>query len=203
MRLRRVAKALGLVLIISGLYYSISLFQVWNVGRSDEQRPVDAIIVLGAAQYDGRPSPQLQTRLDHAFELWNLNMASYIVVTGGNQIGDRFTEAQAGRKFFESMGVSSDLIFEENSGKTTYESLLAVSQIASERKISRVLIVSDPFHELRAKLIAQEVGLIAFASPTQSSVVRGGAAFRRNLQEAVGVAVGRVVGFRRVDSWSN
>lgn len=203
MRLRRVAKALGLVLIISGLYYSISLFQVWNVGRSDEQRPVDAIIVLGAAQYDGRPSPQLQTRLDHAFELWNLNMASYIVVTGGNQKGDRFTEAQAGRKFFESMGVSSDLIFEENSGKTTYESLLAVSQIASERKISRVLIVSDPFHELRAKLIAQEVGLIAFASPTRSSVVRGGAAFRRNLQEAVGVAVGRVVGFRRVDSWSN
>lgn len=203
MRLRRVAKALGLVLIISGLYYSISLFQVWSVGRSDEQRPVDAVIVLGAAQYDGRPSPQLQTRLDHAFELWNLNMASYIVVTGGNQIGDRFTEAQAGRKFFESMGVSSDLIFEENSGKTTYESLLAVSQIASERKISRVLIVSDPFHELRAKLIAQEVGLIAFASPTRSSVVRGGAAFRRNLQEAVGVAVGRVVGFRRVDSWSN
>jgi len=203
MRLRRVAKALGLVLIISGLYYSISLFQVWNVGRSDEQRPVDAIIVLGAAQYDGRPSPQLQTRLDHAFELWNLNMASYIVVTGGNQKGDRFTEAQASRKFFESMGVSSDLIFEENSGKTTYESLLAVSQIASERKISRVLIVSDPFHELRAKLIAQEVGLIAFASPTRSSVVRGGAAFRRNLQEAVGVAVGRVVGFRRVDSWSN
>ena len=203
MRLRRVAKALGLVLIISGLYYSISLFQVWNVGRSDEQRPVDAIIVLGAAQYDGRPSPQLQTRLDHAFELWNLNMASYIVVTGGNQIGDRFTEAQASRKFFESMGVSSDLIFEENSGKTTYESLLAVSQIASERKISRVLIVSDPFHELRAKLIAQEVGLIAFASPTRYSVVRGGAAFRRNLQEAVGVAVGRVVGFRRVDSWSN
>ena len=203
MRLRRVAKALGLVLIISGLYYSISLFQVWNVGRSDEQRPVDAIIVLGAAQYDGRPSPQLQTRLDHAFELWNLNMASYIVVTGGNQIGDRFTEAQAGRKFFESMGVSSDLIFEENSGKTTYESLLAVSQIASERKISRVLIVSDPFHELRAKLIAQEVGLIAFASPTRSSVVRGGAAFRRNLQEAVGVAVGRIVGFQRVDSWTN
>jgi len=181
----------------------VSLFQVWNAGRSADRTPVDALIVLGAAQYDGRPSPQLQARLDHAFELWNLNLASFFVVTGGKQTGDRFTEAQAAKKFFTSKGVSSDLIFEENTGTTTYESLLAVSQIATARNISRVLIVSDPFHMLRAKLIAQEVGLIAFTSATQSSVIRDTAALRRNMQEAVGITVGRVVGFRRVDSWSN
>jgi uncharacterized SAM-binding protein YcdF (DUF218 family) len=159
--------------------------------------------VLGAAQYDGRPSPQLQARLDHALILWNLNLASYIVVTGGKQVGDRFTEAAAARKFFESKGIASDSIFEENTGKTTYASLLAVSQVASDHKIAKVVIVSDPFHQLRAKLIAQEVGLDASSSPTRSSVIRGGDAFKHNLQEAVGVAVGRIVGFRRVDSWTN
>jgi uncharacterized SAM-binding protein YcdF (DUF218 family) len=201
--LRRVVKwAIGIVGLVF-VFWLVSLLQVWNAGRSANREPVDALIVLGAAQYDGRPSPQFQARLDHTLELWNLNLASYIVVTGGKQTGDRFTESQAARKFLMSKGVASDLIFEENTGTTTYESLLAVSQIATERNISRVLIVSDPFHVLRAKLIAEEVGLVAFTSPTRSSVIRGWSALKRNSQEATGVAVGRLVGFRRVDSWIN
>ena len=203
MKLRRVVQSFGASVAVMLFYFLLSLFQVWNTGRSDDRQPVDAIVVLGAAQYDGRPSPQFQARLDHALELWKLDLASYIVVTGGKQVGDRFTEAAAARKFFESNGVTVNLIFEENLGKTTYASLLAVSRIASERKIERVLIVSDPFHQLRAKLIAQEVGLDAITSATRSSVIRGGDAFQRNLQEAAGVAVGRIVGFQRVDSWTN
>ncbi len=203
MKLRRLVQSLGAVIFLAAAYFFISLFQVWNTGRSADRQPVDAIVVLGAAQYDGRPSPQLQARLDHAFELWNLNLASYIVVTGGKQQGDRFTEAETSRKFFESKGVASDLIFEENSGATTYASLLGVSKVASERKIAKVLIVSDPFHQLRAELIAREVGLDASSSSTRSSVIQGSDAFKRNLQEAAGVAVGRIVGFRRVDSWTN
>ena len=203
MKLRRVIQSLGVVIVFAAVYFFVSLLQVWNTGRSADRQPVDAIVVLGAAQYDGRPSPQLQARLDHALELWNLNLASYIVVTGGKQEGDRFTEAATSRKFFESSGVASDLIFEENSGTTTYASLLAVSKVVSELKIARVLIVSDPFHLLRAKLIAKEVGLDATSSSTRSSVIQGGDAFKRNLQEAVGVAVGRIVGFDRLDSWTN
>ena len=203
MKLRRVVQSFGASVAVMLFYFLLSLFQVWNTGRSDDRQPVDAIVVLGAAQYDGRPSPQFQARLDHALELWKLDLASYIVVTGGKQVGDRFTEAAAARKFFETEGVLDNLIFEENLGKTTYASLLAVSQVASERKIERVLIVSDPFHQLRAKLIAQEVGLDAITSATRSSVIRGGDAFQRNLQEAAGVAVGRIVGFQRVDSWTN
>ena len=203
MKLRRVLLSLGVFIAVGFVYFLVSLLQVWNTGRSADRQPVDAIVVLGAAQYDGRPSPQFQARLDHVLELWNLNLASYIVVTGGKQQGDRFTEAATARKFFVLKGVSSDLIVEENSGTTTYASLLAVSQIASQKKITRVLIVSDPFHLLRAKLIAKEVGLDVTSSSTQSSVIRGGDAFRRNLQEAVGVAVGRIVGFQRVDSWTN
>ena len=203
MKLRRVVQSFGASVAVMLFYFLLSLFQVWNTGRSDDRQPVDAIVVLGAAQYDGRPSPQFQARLDHALELWKLDLASYIVVTGGKQVGDRFTEAAAARKFFETKGVTDNLIFEENLGKTTYASLLAVSRVASERKIERVLIVSDPFHQLRAKLIAQEVGLDAITSATRSSVIRGGDAFQRNLQEAAGVAVGRIVGFQRVDSWTN
>jgi uncharacterized SAM-binding protein YcdF (DUF218 family) len=203
MKLRRVLQSLGLTVLIAAVYFFVSLLQVWNTGRSADRQPVGAIVVLGAAQYDGRPSPQLQARLDHALELWNLNLASYIVVTGGKQEGDRFTEAAASRKFFESSGVASDLIFEENSGTTTYASLFAVSQVVRDLEIDRVLIVSDPFHLLRAKLIANEVGLDASSSSTRTSVIQGGDAFRRNLQEAVGVAIGRIVGFQRVDSWTN
>ena len=203
MKLRRVVQSFGASVAVMLFYFLLSLFQVWNTGRSDDRQPVDAIVVLGAAQYDGRPSPQFQARLDHALKLWKLDLASYIVVTGGKQVGDRFTEAAAARKFFETKGVKDNLIFEENLGKTTYASLLAVSRVASERKIERVLIVSDPFHQLRAKLIAQEVGLDAITSATRSSVIRGGDAFQRNLQEAAGVAVGRIVGFQRVDSWTN
>ena len=203
MKLRRVIQSFGVSIAVGLIYFLVSLLQVWDMGRSDDRQPVDAIVVLGAAQYDGRPSPQLQARLDHALILWNLNLASYIVVTGGKQVGDRFTEAAAARKFFESKGIASDSIFEENTGKTTYASLLAVSQVASDHKIAKVVIVSDPFHQLRAKLIAKEVGLDASSSPTRSSVIRGGDAFKHNLQEAVGVAVGRIVGFQRVDSWTN
>ena len=203
MKLRRVLQSLGLTVLIAAVYFFVSLLQVWNTGRSADRQPVGAIVVLGAAQYDGRPSPQLQARLDHALELWNLNLASYIVVTGGKQEGDRFTEAAASRKFLESSGVASDLIFEENSGTTTYASLFAVSQVVRDLEIDRVLIVSDPFHLLRAKLIANEVGLDASSSSTRTSVIQGGDAFRRNLQEAVGVAIGRIVGFQRVDSWTN
>lgn len=203
MKLRRLIQSLGVVVLLAVLYYLVSLFQVWNTGRSDDQQSVDAIVVLGAAQYDGRPSPQLLARLNHALELWNSNLASFIVVTGGKQDGDRFTEAATSRKFLESNGIASELIFEENSGKTTYASLLAVSQIASQKEISSVLIVSDPFHQLRARLIANEVGLDALSSSTRSGVIRGSDALQHNLQEAVGVAVGRIVGFQRVDSWTN
>ena len=203
MKLRRVVQSFGVSIAIVLLYFLVSLFQVWNTGRSDDRQPVDAIVVLGAAQYDGRPSPQFQARLNHALELWKLDLASFIVVTGGKQVGDRFTEAAAARKFFETNGVRGDVIFEENLGKTTYASLLAVSKVASEREIKRVLIVSDPFHQLRAKLIAQEVGIDAITSATRSSVIRGVGAFRHNLQEAAGVAIGRIVGFQRVDSWTN
>jgi uncharacterized SAM-binding protein YcdF (DUF218 family) len=182
------------------VYYGVNLFQVWSVGNSDQARPVDAIVVLGAAQYDGRPSPQLRARLDHVVELWKLGVAPLVVVTGGNQPGDRFTEASASATYLAQHGVTSAAILQENRGHSSWESLVGVARLLEERDSSRVLLVSDPFHSLRIRLVAQELGLTAYVSPTRTSPVRGAAAVMKDLKEAVGISLGRLIGFKRLFS---
>jgi uncharacterized SAM-binding protein YcdF (DUF218 family) len=195
---RVAAVALGVVAILVG-YFLFSLWQVWSTGRSDETRAVDAIVVMGAAQYDGRPSPQLQARLDHVAELWPQGVASMVVVTGGNRPGDRFTEAEASAKYLEGKGVPASAILLEPRGTSTYESLDAVHEMLVSRGMSSVLIVTDPYHSLRSRMIADDLGLKAYVSPTETSVVTGAREFERDLGEAAGVAVGRVIGFDRLN----
>ncbi|HEU4842517.1 MAG TPA: YdcF family protein, partial [Ilumatobacteraceae bacterium] len=160
--------------------------------------PVDAIVVMGAAQYDGEPSPQLAARLDHVVELWPQEVAPLVVVTGGNRPGDRFTEAQASAAYLEERGVPADAIVLEDQGTTSYESLQGVRRLLGERDLDDVLIVTDPYHALRSRLIAEELGLRAHVSPTPTSVVTGGEQFVRQLKEAAGVAIGRLLGFERL-----
>ncbi len=188
---------LAFVLLMGG-YYAISLFQVWHVGNSDQARPVDAIIVMGAAQYDGRPSPQLQSRLDHVVELWDQGLAPVVVVTGGNRPGDRFTEASASAAYLEARGVDGASILQEDEGHSSWESLSTVADLLGARGLHTVLLVSDPYHSLRIRLIAEELGLRAFVSPTRTSPVTGSTAFGKELKEAGGVAVGRIIGFGRL-----
>jgi uncharacterized SAM-binding protein YcdF (DUF218 family) len=190
---------LVIVCLVSA-YYGVNLFQVWSVGNGDQTRPVDAIVVLGAAQYDGRPSPQLRARLDHVVELWKLGVAPLVVVTGGNQPGDRFTEASASAAYLSQHGVASAAILQENRSHSSWESLAGVARLLNERDASRVLLVSDPFHSLRIRLVAQELGLTAYVSPTRTSPVRGATAVIKELKEAVGVSLGRVIGFKRLFS---
>lgn len=180
------------------LYSFVSLWQVWSTGRSDQARPVDAIVVLGAAQYDGRPSPQLAARLDQVVRLWPQDLAPLVIVTGGNQPGDRFTEAEASANYLVDRGVPESAILLEDAGSTTYESLEDVAEILEARGLDSVLIVTDPYHALRSRLIAQEVGMVAYVSPTDTSVVTGVSSAKRQLGEAAGVAVGRIIGFERL-----
>ena len=187
----------ALVLLAVG-YYAVTVYQVHSTGRSDQARPVDAIVVMGAAQYDGRPSPQLAARLDHAADLWQLGLAPVMVVTGGNQPGDRFTEAEASANYLIDRGVPADAILQEAAGHSSYASLEGVADLLHERGLFRVLVVSDPFHSLRSRLIAQELGLVAYVSPTRTSPVRGRTAMTKELQEAAGIAVGRLIGFKRL-----
>lgn len=194
---RRILQA-GLVLLLIAVGYAlVSFWQVWSTGRSDEARAVDAIVVMGAAQYDGRPSPQLAARLDHAVDLWNDGLAPVVIVTGGNQEGDRFTEASTSAAYLVERGVPSSAIVQEDAGSTTHDSLDRARALVDE-SIETVLIVTDPYHALRSKLTAEEVGFTAYVSPAPNSVVVGGTELRRELAEAAGVAVGRIIGFERL-----
>jgi uncharacterized SAM-binding protein YcdF (DUF218 family) len=179
-------------------YYGVTLFQVWSTGRHDEARPVDAIVVLGAAQYDGRPSPQLAARLDHVLALWPRGLAPIVVVTGGKQPADRFTEAEASARYLVDHGVPEDALVFENTGRSTFESLEGVADVLHARGLRSVLLVTDPFHALRSRLTAEELGLEAYVSPTDTSVVTGGKSFVRHLEEAAGISVGRILGFDRL-----
>ncbi len=195
----RVLQVLAGVFALVALYFLVTLWQVWSTGRSDEARPVDAIVVMGAAQYDGRPSPQLEARLDHVVDLWPDGNAPLVVVTGGNRPGDRFTEAEASANYLEEAGIPGSAILQEGEGTSSYESLEGVESLLAARGLDSVLIVTDPYHALRSKLIAEEVGLSASVSPTPTSVVTGTKAVERHLAEAVGVGIGRIIGFDRLD----
>ena len=186
------------VALVSIAYYAVTLYQVHSTGRGDQARRVDAIVVMGAAQYDGRPSPQLAARLDHAVDLWSAGLGEVLVVTGGNQPGDRFTEAEASANYLIDRGVPAESILQESVGHSSYASLDGVSKMLHDRGLLRVLLVTDPFHSLRSRLIAQELGLVAYVSPTRTSPVRGSAAMSKELEEAAGVAVGRIIGFKRL-----
>ena len=188
--------AAGLFAVVAA-YFLFSLWHVWSTGNTDQARAVDAIVVMGAAQYDGDPSPQLEARLDHAAVLWNEGLAPIVVVTGGNRPGDRFTEADASQTFLEKAGVPATSIRQESEGSSSYESLAGVAAILGDD--ATVLIVTDPYHALRSRMIAEELGLEAYTSPTPTSVVTGRAEFERDLGEAAGVAVGRIIGFERLD----
>lgn len=194
-----IATSMGCVALLG--YFLVSLFQVYATGRNDQTRSVDAIVVMGAAQYDGRPSPQLAARLDHVAELWPQGFAPIVVVTGGNQAGDRFTEAEASAAYLVERGVPEASIVLEDRGTTSFESLERVAHLLTESTGSNdasVLVVTDPYHSLRSRLIADEVGMTAYVSPTTTSVVAGVRSFERHFWEAGGVAIGRVMGFGRL-----
>jgi len=186
------------LLLAAFVYYGVTLIQVYATGRSDQARAVDAIVVMGAAQYDGRPSPQLAARLDHVVTLYNDGLAPLVVVTGGKQPADRFTESEASRNYLVERGVPTDAILMESEGRSTYESMEGVARLLAARGLSRVLVVTDPFHSLRSRMIAEDVGMRAYVSPTPTSVVSGAREVRRHFLEAAGVALGRVIGFDRL-----
>ena len=199
----RFARVVGLLVSISLTYGCINVAQVWWVGRSDQARAVDAIVVLGVAQYDGRPSPQLQARLDHALALWQKGLSPLVITTGGNQPGDRFTEAETSANYLmegsADVAVPTDSIVQENTGSTTRESLIEVSKIMQARGLHSVLIVTDPYHSLRSRLIAQDLDLVAYVSPTRTSPLRGASAVSRHVREALGVAIAHLIGFANLE----
>lgn len=191
----RLAAALGAVVAI---YLVVTFVQVWLASRSDHAQEADAIVVLGAAQYDGKPSPVLRARLDHVAELYERGMAPLVVVTGGRAQGDRFTEAGVSAAYLHGKGVPEAAIIRETTGKTSWQSLASAARILRERGATEVILVSDPFHASRIGAIADELGLEGHTSPTRTSPIDGGDSLRRMVGETGQVALGRIIGFRRL-----
>jgi len=187
------------VLVVAALmvHLATSLWLVYRVANSDEARQVDAIVVMGAAQYDGRPAGVLTARLDQVLSLWQRGLAPLIVTTGANRPGDRFTEAQASAIYLIDRGVPEAAIAQVG-GTTSYDELHATRDLLRERGLDRVLLVSDPYHSLRIRLVAEELGLTAFVSPTRTSPITGWSAVELKMKEASGIAVGRIIGFDRL-----
>ena len=145
--------------------------RVIQQGAREEARPADAIVVLGAAQYDGRPSPVFAARLDHAVALYDEGIAPLLIVTGGKQEGDRTTEAAVAREYALARDVPETAIVGEDRGRNTLESLEAVASLLHDRGARSAVFVSDRTHMLRVLRIASDLGIEAYGSPTHTSPV--------------------------------
>jgi uncharacterized SAM-binding protein YcdF (DUF218 family) len=180
------------LLLVVG-YLAVTFVQVWLASNEDSAPSSDAIVVLGAAQYDCNPSPVLERRLAHALQLYEDGVAPRIFVTGGKQAGDRCTEATAGAEWLLAEGVPDADILRENQGASSWESLAAAARILRDQGLTRVVLVTDGYHALRVRAISDELGLDAAVSPS-----RKGGGLRDFGQETAAVGLGRIIGFNRL-----
>jgi uncharacterized SAM-binding protein YcdF (DUF218 family) len=165
------SRLIGGALVVLLVAWVASAAAVVVCGARDGARASDAIVVLGAAQYVGRPSPVLRARLDHALALWERGLAPRLIFTGGTGAGDTVSEAAVSRKYALRHGVPDSVILLENEGRTTRESLAAVAAIMRSREMRTAILVSDPFHMLRLRILSTQYGVRAYTSPTQTSPI--------------------------------
>ena len=176
----------------------MTLVQVWLTSRHYEPRPAGAILVMGAAQYDCVPSPDLRARLDQALTLYRQHYAHLIMVTGYKEPGDRCTEAESGARYLESQGVPAGEILQAG-GDNTYENIAAAAPVLERHGVKVVLVTTDPFHEARSMAIASTLSLSPSPTPTQTSPITGWSTVPYFLKEAVGVGLGRIIGYDHLE----
>ena len=160
--LRRLVAAAAVIVVLVVL---VTAFRVWWTGRQDNLRPAQAIVVLGASQFNGRPSQIFEHRLAHAHRLWTDQVSAQIVTVGGSRPGDRYTEAAAGRTWLIAQGVPASDVLAVQTGNDTYASLKAVHTALTQHGWTKVTIVTDPWHMLRAQSMAHDLGIDSVGSP--------------------------------------
>lgn len=161
-------------LVIAGLIAGVAIggytaYRIFDQGNRDERRQADAIVVMGAAQYDGRPSPVFAARLDHAIELFHAGIAPRLIVTGGKREGDRTTEAASARIYAVQRDVPDEAILAEDTSRTTLQSIRRVAALMRGEGMESAVFVSDPSHMLRVLRMASDEGITAYGSPTRTS----------------------------------
>ncbi|MGY1716120.1 YdcF family protein [Geodermatophilus nigrescens] len=180
----------GLLLVVS------TAVAIWWTARQDARPASDAIVVLGSAQYNGVPSSIFEARLEHALSLWEDGVAPVVVTVGGKAAGDQFTEAEAGRDYLRAAGVPEDALLAVPEGVDTLESMRAVGAAFAERGWSSAVLVTDPWHAMRAERMAEDAGMTAESSPTRQgpAVQTRGTQFRYILRETAAYLLYRVTG---------
>ena len=163
---KTVRRLLALVVLLVLGVPALTAASVWWTARGDERTRSDVIVVLGASQFDGRPSSVFEARLEHARELYEGGVAPRVVTVGGGQPGDRTTEAAAGKRYLEGEGVEDVVAVAE--GSDTLESLQAVSTLMQRRGWRTAVLVTDPWHAMRSLRMASDAGIEAVSSPTRS-----------------------------------
>ncbi len=186
-------RALLLVAVLLVGYVGATFLDIWFATRRSADGEASAALVLGAAQYNGTPSPVLVRRLDEAANLYESGRVELIVVTGGQQEGDVTTEAKAGYDYLRLQGIPDGDLRLEVQGDSTYTSMAAAARFLRNEQIDDVILVTDAYHTRRVEMIADEVGLVAEVSAV------GDADFNELMRETAAVSVGRVTGFRRLD----
>jgi len=171
-RTRDIVRLLAVGTLAVTVVAGVTTWRIWQQGTRDEVRPVDAIIVLGAAQYNGRPSPVFAARLDHAIALWNAGLARTFIVTGGKVPGDTTTEAAVARQYALDRQVPASAILGEDEGRNTLSSLRAVATLMRDRGLRSAVLVSDPTHMLRVLRIADDLRIVAYGSPVPNSPIQ-------------------------------
>jgi uncharacterized SAM-binding protein YcdF (DUF218 family) len=166
---RELVRVIATAVIAVSAVFGYTAYRIAAQGERDERRPVDAIVVLGAAQFNGVPSEVFAARLEHAVGLFKDGLAPYLIVTGGKQPGDRTTEAATARAYARGHGVPADRILMEDHGRSTIESLTAVEALMRAYDLHSAVFVSDRTHMLRVLRMATDLGIKAWSSPTTTS----------------------------------
>ena len=196
--IRLAIRIVSLLLVALVIYLAVSLDQVWLTSRQYKPHPAAAIVVMGAAQYNGVPSPDLQARLNEAVILFKKGYANLIVVTGGKEKGDLHTEAGTGATYLASQGIpSSDIL--QAGGNDTYENVADAVPLLKARTATTVLVTTDPVHEDRSMAISSSFGLTPSPTPTKTSPIKGWSTVPYFLKEGVGVGLGRIIGFNHLE----
>jgi uncharacterized SAM-binding protein YcdF (DUF218 family) len=185
------AAVLAAVLLIAS-----TALAIWWTARQDSRPASDAIVVLGSAQYNGVPSSIFEARLEHAIALYEDGVAPVIVTVGGKADGDQFAEAEAGRDYLAGSGIPGDALLAVPEGVDTLESIRAVSASFTEQGWSHAVLVSDPWHAMRAERMAEDAGLDAESSPTRQgpAVQTRTTQFRYILRETAAYLLYRATG---------
>jgi uncharacterized SAM-binding protein YcdF (DUF218 family) len=196
--LRWALRIAALVLAVIVVYFAVTLVQVWLTSREYDPHPAGAILVMGAAQYNCTPTRDLRARLDQALTLYHQGYAHLIMLTGGKEPGDACTEAESGAMYLEKQGVPSSAILQAG-GNDSYENIQDAVPGLHDHDARIILVTTDPFHEDRSMAIASHFSLSPSPTPTQSSPISGWSTVPYFAKEALGVGLGRVIGFNHLE----